>query len=218
VAGTWQPARVVGGDYFDVLELPDHRLAICIADVVGKSVSAALLMANVQATVRAFAQDTQSPAALCRRVNEILCSNIATGKFVTFFYGILDPVTQIFEYANAGHPQPLVVDKLGMVRRAGGGGLVLGLFPGANYYEDSSIVLQPGDKLLLFTDGIAEAFSPDGEEFGEARIAASVQATLASSAQQVSDALFDEVTRFCRSQFHDDATLMVVSSASSTVQ
>ena len=174
-------------------------------------------MANVQATVRAFAQDTQSPAALCRRVNEILCSNIATGKFVTFFYGILDPVTQNFQYANAGHPQPLVVDKSGAVRRAGGGGIVLGLFPGAKY-EDSSIVLQPGDKLLLFTDGIAEAFSPDGEEFGEARIAATVRATIASSAQQVSDALFDEVTRFCRSQFHDDATLMVVSSATSAVQ
>jgi len=217
VAGTWQPARVVGGDYFDVLRLPDGRLAICIADVVGKSVSAALLMANVQATVRAFAQDTHSPAGLCRRVNEILCSNIASGKFVTFFYGILDPATHKFEYANAGHLQPLVVGKTGAVRHASGGGIVLGLFPGARY-EDEAITLQPGDKLLLFTDGIAEAFSPDGEEFGEARIAAVAQQYHTSSAQKVSDVLFEEVARFCQSQFHDDATLMVVSSARPAVQ
>ena len=211
VAGTWQPARVVGGDYFDVLELPDRRLALCIADVVGKSVSAALLMANVQATVRAFAQDSHSPARLCARVNEILCSNIATGKFVTFFYGILDPATHKFEYANAGHLQPLVVGNSGEVRRAPGGGIVLGLFPGAKY-EDASISLQAGDKLLLFTDGIVEAFSPEGEEFGESRIAAVARAHRTSTAQQVSDLVFLEVSRFCHEQFHDDATLMVVSS------
>lgn len=90
VAAAWQPARMVGGDYFDVLRLSDNRLAVCTADVSGKGVSAALLMANVQATVRAFARETESPARVCSRVNSVLCGNIATGKFVSFFYGVLD--------------------------------------------------------------------------------------------------------------------------------
>src|SRR5208282_4456869 len=101
VATAWQPARMVGGDYFDVLQLGENRLGICIADVSGKGVSAALLMANVQATVRAFARDTESPARVCSRVNSVLCGNIATGKFVTFFYGVLDGAAHTLEYCNA---------------------------------------------------------------------------------------------------------------------
>ena len=108
VAAVWHPARAVGGDYFDVLRLDDHRLAFCIADVVGKGVSAALLMANVQAAVRAFASDAKSPAWLCSRVNSVLCGNIASDKFVTFFYGVLDTAARRLEYCNAGHLSPLL--------------------------------------------------------------------------------------------------------------
>ena len=90
IDGAWEPARVVGGDYFDVIRLSETKLGICIADVVGKSVSAALLMANVQASVRAFATEATAPSALCSRVNSVLCANIASGKFVTLFYGVLD--------------------------------------------------------------------------------------------------------------------------------
>ncbi len=90
VARTWEPARIVGGDYFDVIRLGQRKLGICIADVVGKSVPAALLMANVQATVRAFASESASPSWLCSRVNSVLCANIASEKFVTLFYGVLD--------------------------------------------------------------------------------------------------------------------------------
>ena len=88
VAGAWEPAQVVGGDYYDVIRLGKDKLAICIADVVGKGVSAALLMANVQASVRAFAAETASPAYVCSRINSVLCANIAAGKFVTLFYGV----------------------------------------------------------------------------------------------------------------------------------
>jgi sigma-B regulation protein RsbU (phosphoserine phosphatase) len=97
VAGAWQPARSVSGDYYDVLKLDEHRLGICIADVVGKGVSAALLMANVQAAVRAFANSSESPAQVCAKVNGLLHENIATGKYVTFLYGILDGEARTFQ-------------------------------------------------------------------------------------------------------------------------
>jgi len=106
VAGAWRPARAVSGDYFDVFRLDDHRLCICIADVVGKGVSAALLMANAQAAVRALSSQSASAATVCGRVNRLLCENIATGKFVTVFYAILDGQNRTLEYCNAGHPLP----------------------------------------------------------------------------------------------------------------
>jgi sigma-B regulation protein RsbU (phosphoserine phosphatase) len=98
VAAAWLPARTVGGDYYDVLRLDEHRLGICIADVVGKGVSAALLMANVQAAVRAFASNSESPARLCAKVNALLCENIAMGKFVTFLYAVLDGESHTIQY------------------------------------------------------------------------------------------------------------------------
>ena len=102
VAGAWLPARMVSGDYYDVFPLGDHKLCICIADVVGKGVSAALLTAHAQAAVRALSSQSESPATLCGRVNRLLCENIATGKFVTFFYAILDSETRTLSYCNAG--------------------------------------------------------------------------------------------------------------------
>jgi sigma-B regulation protein RsbU (phosphoserine phosphatase) len=208
VAGAWQPARTVGGDYFDVLRLGDSRLAVCIADVVGKGVSAALLMANVQATVRAFARDSESPAWVCARVNSVLCGNIPTEKFVTFFYGVLDNDTRTLQYCNAGHPYPIVVSS-GSVGQLEQGGAVLGVFP-AWKYEDSIIRLSSGDRLLLFTDGITEASGSDGLEFGEDNLAAFAKAHSASSASELNNRLLAQVTSFCGAQFQDDATLLVI--------
>ncbi len=139
VAGAWQPASTVSGDYYDVLRLDDHRLGICIADVVGKGVSAALLMANVQAAVRAFASDSESPARVCAKVNSLLHENIATGKFVTFLYGILDGEAHTFQYCNAGHLYPILLSR-GAVRMLEQGGAVLGVFADWTY-EDSKIEL-----------------------------------------------------------------------------
>ncbi len=209
IAGAWQPARVVGGDYYDVLTLSESRLAICIADVVGKGVSAALLMANLQAAVHAFARDAPSPAWLCSRVNAVLCSNIAEGKFVTFFYGILDAATRQFEFCNAGHPPPLLIDTSGSFRRLPAGGVVLGMFDNAEY-ANAIVGLAPGDRLLLFTDGITEAFSPAGEEFGEERVAAVGTEYRKLSAQDLNHRLLGEAGDFCQGQFHDDATLVVI--------
>ena len=134
VSGAWQPARAVGGDYFDVLSFDQKRLGLCIADVSGKGMGAALLMANLQAAFRAFATEDRQPGALCQQLNRALCASIAPAKFVTFFYGLLDMPKLTFSYANAGHNPPLLL-RGDAVISLDGGGVVLGLFPDAEYAE-----------------------------------------------------------------------------------
>jgi phosphoserine phosphatase RsbU/P len=210
IDGAWEPARVVGGDYFDVIRLDDTKLAICIADVVGKSVSAALLMANVQASVRAFATGSTSPSALCSRVNSVLCSSISTGKFVTFFYGVLDSERGQLEYCNAGHPLPLLVRAGGDLQELSNGGAVLGVFPEWQYH-DSRVKLDPGDRLFLFTDGITEAARDEGEEFGEQRLLEGARKYADKPTADLKTFLLGDVKQFCAFQLQDDATLIVVS-------
>lgn len=212
IAGAWEPARAVGGDYFDVIRLSENKLGICIADVVGKSVSAALLMANVQATVRAFASDAASPAWLCSRVNGVLCNNIASGKFVTLFYGVLDANRRMLQYTNAGHLPPILVNGSRPARQLENGGALLGVFPEWKY-EDSVVQLAPGDRLLLYTDGITEAAKADGEEFGEQRLIATASSIRQRSSAGLRDELVSQVKSFCDSQPADDVTLIVVSVA-----
>ena len=208
IDGAWEPASVVGGDYYDVIRLSESKLGICIADVVGKSVSAALLMANVQASVRAFATEGASPSELCGRVNSVLCANITSGKFVTLFYGVLDASRG--ELTNAGHLLPIVVHAHGETEELQNGGAVVGVFPDWKY-EDSVVQLNTGDRLLLFTDGITEAGLPGGEEFGEQRVMTAARAYATKSTSELKLALLAEVKQFCASQLRDDATLIVVS-------
>jgi sigma-B regulation protein RsbU (phosphoserine phosphatase) len=209
IAGTWEPARTVGGDYFDVIRLSDSKVAICIADVVGKSVSAALLMANVQATVRAFASESSTPSWLCGRVNSVLCSNIAIGKFVTLFYGILDAAAGTLRYTNAGHLAPILVSASGQVQQLSSNGALLGVFPQWKF-EEATLEMTPGDRLVLFTDGITEAMKPDGEEFGEERLVSLTRDLAEQSPLSLQCRLLSDVKKFCDSQLHDDATLVVV--------
>ncbi|HEY1803504.1 MAG TPA: PP2C family protein-serine/threonine phosphatase [Terracidiphilus sp.] len=208
VAGAWQPASTVSGDYYDAFKLDDHRLGVCIADVVGKGVSAALMMANVQAAVRAFAGSAESPAHLCAKVNSLLCENLATGKFVTFLYGVLDSEARTLAYCNAGHINPILVSR-DEVRSLDSSGAVLGVFP-AWQYEDATVELRSGDRLLLVTDGITEASDGDDREFGEEKLAAAAQELKSRSAAEMNRALLDEVSAFCEARFRDDATLVVI--------
>ena len=210
VSGVWEPARVVGGDYYDVIQLSDNRLAICLADVVGKGVSAALLMANVQATVRAYARVDVSPDWVCTRVNEVLCSNIASDKFVTFFYGVLNTESRTLEYCNAGHLPPIAIAANGSPRTLTEGGAVLGVFS-AWKYQTATHQFGSGDRLLLFTDGITEAMRADGEEFGEERLVCATRAANSHPPEELNARLMSEVKTFCDDHLHDDATLVVVS-------
>ncbi len=208
VASAWQPARAVGGDYFDVLKIGDDRLGICIADVSGKGVPAALLMANVQASLRASVRDMDSPARVCSIINGMLCASIAADRFVTFFCGVLDGGSRTFRYCNAGHPYPILVSS-GAVQTLDQGGAVLGVFPAWKYVE-SSVNLSSGDRLLLFTDGITEAESADDEEFGMERVIAFAKTSAGNSAAKMNQQLLAEVTKFCGAHFQDDATLLVL--------
>jgi sigma-B regulation protein RsbU (phosphoserine phosphatase) len=208
VAAAWRPAREVSGDYYDVFKLDEHRLGVCIADVVGKGVAAALLMANVQAAVRAYASSAENAAQLCTKVNRLLCENLATGKFVTFLYGVLDNETRTFDYCNAGNVYPILVSQ-GTARSMEAGGAALGVFPEWEY-ENANLALGSGDRLLLVTDGITEAYGPDEREFGEERLALAALASSKRTATEMSKLLLEEVSKFCESRFHDDATLLVI--------
>jgi len=209
VASAWQPARAVGGDYFDVLKLSETRLAICIADVSGKGVPAALLMANVQASLRATVRDMDSPARVCSIINGMLCETIAADKFVTFFCGVVDAEARTFRYCDAGHPYPILVSSGAVQALDQGGGAVLGVFP-AWKYEEATVSLRAGDRLLLFTDGITEAANSQDEEFGMERVAAFAKTNFASTAAQMNRQLLAQVTQFCGAHFMDDATLLVL--------
>jgi sigma-B regulation protein RsbU (phosphoserine phosphatase) len=209
ISGAWQPARIVSGDYYDVLKLTNDRLAVCIGDVSGKGMPAALLMANVQAAVKAFASDTVTPAELCRKVNGILYGNIPENRFMTFFYGTIDRRTNRFSYTCAGHNPPFLIRRDGAELRLDQGGTVLGLFS-AGEYQQAEISLVPGDSLLLFTDGVTDAASPEDEEFGEERLARVLRRSVGSSAEELQKMVLREVWDFCGGNFHDDVTIVSI--------
>jgi sigma-B regulation protein RsbU (phosphoserine phosphatase) len=208
ISCAWQPARTVSGDFFDVLVLSDTRIGICLADVSGKGISAALITANIQAALRAFAPDEPSPGNLCRRVNQALAASLPQGRFVTFVYGILDRRQMTFTYELAGHNPPFLLRGDQVIPLAGGEGIVLGLFPEA-VFADHTVPLHPGDRLVLTTDGVTEAFSPEGEEFGEERLV-EVARRAGHSAHAIRVNVMDAVTRFAEGNFHDDASLVIV--------
>jgi phosphoserine phosphatase RsbU/P len=209
LAVSWQPAAGVGGDCFDTIRFSDTRLALTIADVVGKGIPAALLMSNLQAAVRAFASEAAEPQALCHQVNRILCGNIAEGRFISFFYCVLDATAGVLTYTNAGHYLPILVRANGSVERLGIGGPVLGVI-GEAEYEQASIALGPGDRLVLYTDGLTEARDAADEEFGEARLLEAAVAHRACSAPSIQARLTAAVAAFTGGELQDDATLMVL--------
>jgi len=199
IAGAWQPAREVGGDYFDVIPFDETRIGICVGDVAGKGITAALLMANLQASFRAFATADASPQVVCTKLNKFLCANTAPGKFVTFFYAVLD--------AEARTPG-LLLRANGTTESLPGGGAVLGALPDWTY-QDYVANLQPGDKLVLSTDGITEAENAQLEEFGEDRLVEAARSR-DGSALEIQRAIMQQVTNFCSGNFRDDATLLVL--------
>ena len=208
LAVTWQPANGVGGDCFDTLTF-GRSLGVSIADISGKGLPAALLMSNLQAAVRAFAQESAEPASVCASVNRLLCRNMASGRFATFCYARVEPDAGRIVYSNAGHNPPLVVRAGSVTSPLSEGGMVLGIFP-ENVYAQAEVAIAPGDRVVFYTDGITEARNPEGDEYGEERLAAAAIAARALPVEEIKDALFADVTAFCHGKFEDDATLIVV--------
>ena len=209
VAGAWQPARVVGGDYYDVLKFSERKMGICIGDVVGKGITAALLMANLQASFRAFAEEGVSPGALCGKLHGVISNNVATEKFVTFCYCTIDAGENRLTYASAGHCPPLVFRGSGEVLALKEGGTPLGILPGREY-KDTEVRLEAGDRLVLYTDGLTEAMNAQEEEFGEPRLVELGRQNRALSATELLKVIREEVSGYSGGSFQDDFTLVVV--------
>jgi|SRR5271157_633836 len=208
LAAGCQPARMVGGDYYDAVRLGDARVAIAIGDVSGKGMAAALLMSNLQAIVRAFAP-ALAPQELCARANRLIAANVAPGKYITFFYAIADTARMHLDYCNAGHNPPILRRRGGALEWLREGGPVLGVLPDAPYAA-GAVELRAGDCLALFTDGISEAFDAAGEEFGEQRIIQALNQP-PGGAEDTRLRIMAAATEFSNGNFHDDATLMIAS-------
>jgi sigma-B regulation protein RsbU (phosphoserine phosphatase) len=209
VAVSWQPASGVGGDCFDGIAFSPSRVGVSIADVVGKGIPAALLMSNLQATVRAFATNATEPSDLCEQVNRILCSHISEGRFISFFYGIVDSEESTLTYTNAGHYPPIVIRATGEVERLGAGGPVLGVFPDGRY-EQGHLALKSGDRIVFYTDGITDVCNAADEEFGDARLVELATTNRGCSAPALHARLAGAVQQFSDGRFVDDATLIVM--------
>jgi sigma-B regulation protein RsbU (phosphoserine phosphatase) len=209
IASAWQSARLVGGDYFDILPLDEKMLGICIADVAGKGMPAALLMSNLQAAVRGLSSLAVAPNLLCSRLNSLIYRNTASDRFITFFYAHLDGANRHLAYVNAGHNAPFVVHSDGSHERLREGGAVLGVFATRNY-EMGSAQLSPGDRVILFTDGVTEACNLAGEEFGEARLLRLLEDQRTLSADELQAKILAVVAEFSGGLWQDDATLLVL--------
>jgi sigma-B regulation protein RsbU (phosphoserine phosphatase) len=227
--GLCSPARSVSGDYYDFVPLDERNLALVIGDVAGKGISAALMMAGLQSMLhtqfdltrdslvrRAVAGDggsTAPPAAdavaaLVGQLNRQLYRQITKGRFATFFCGLYDDETGELTYTNAGHPPPMIL-RDGALHRLEKGGVVLGIFPGAQY-EQETVSLQPGDLFLLFTDGITEPENSYGEEFGEQRLLALIGRNAHRPVAEIAAAVMSAVREWTGSpELQDDMTVVV---------
>jgi phosphoserine phosphatase RsbU/P len=220
--GRCRQLRALGGDCFDFLPLPNNRLAFAIGDASGKSLPAALMIANVQSSLRtaaSFAGD--DPAALLDTVNRQVHASCLADRFATLFYGVFDAATRMLCYANGGHNPPLLVRPDGSVNWLDTAGFPLGLFPDSAY-EEGTLQLHPGDTMIAYTDGVTEAINQSGEEWGVEGIRKAAVESRAKDANELVDAIFTSLDQFSRGRQTDDATIIVArvhsSSSSASVR
>jgi sigma-B regulation protein RsbU (phosphoserine phosphatase) len=209
IAAAWEPARSVGGDYYDAIAFSEDRIAFCIGDVSGKGMPAALLMSNVQAALRAYAHERISPAALCLKLNRVVSTSAGCDRFITFFYCVLNRQSGRLAYANAGHNPPFVIRADGSVSTLECGGLVLGPIEDASY-EQCETRISSGDRVLMFTDGVTEARNPMGEEYGEARLIDLLVKSRRLGAEALRNRIIESIIDFSRGHLDDDVTLLVL--------
>jgi serine phosphatase RsbU (regulator of sigma subunit)/predicted ester cyclase len=207
----YQPAREVGGDFYDFFELDDERLGIVVGDATGKGVPAALVMASTRSMLRAVAQamGSSSPGEVLGRVNDPLATDVPPNMFVTCFYAILDPKKASLSYANAGHDLPYVRSSGGDAEELRARGMPLGLMPGM-HYEEKEVVLHKGESVLFYSDGLVEAHNPKGEMFGFPRLRALVAEH--GEKHSLGDALLEDLYSFVGEGWEqeDDITLLTL--------
>ncbi len=210
IAAVNHSCRRVGGDYFDCISLDDRRLGLAIADVSGKSTPAALLMANLQASLRTLATENLPVHKLVERINDIIFQNTTSDKFITFFYGELFAHENRLLYTNAGHNPPILFRSTGGYELLSEGGLILGILKNQAYRE-KSIEFHPNDVLVLYTDGITEALNEKEEEFGEERLIRLMEANRWRRPEELADVILEEVRQFSGGmEQSDDITLLIV--------
>jgi sigma-B regulation protein RsbU (phosphoserine phosphatase) len=204
------PCYEIGGDYYDFIARRDGRMVIALGDVSGKGTAAALLMSSLHAAVHAQAASHSSLVETISAVNNYLAENIPSNRFVTLFYAELNPVTGSLAFINAGHNPPVIVHAAGTIENLSSGGLPLGIMPNSPYREGRT-QLQPGDVLVIYSDGVSEAVNPQGEEFGAQRLQGVVGLNIERSAAGIRDRIESALTKFAQgTPAADDITLVIV--------
>jgi len=209
VAIRWRTAREVGGDFYDIFVTKNRNLGMSIADVADKGMPAALYMTVTRTLIRSTSQAIKSPAKVLERVNELLFMDTQNGMFVTGIFAILDPVTGILKYANAGHNLPLLYRQSSKdIETLPKGGIALGVVKNATY-EEYEIRLEPGDSLLMYTDGVTEAFSVSGEQFSVTRLKTAMLEADGQAAKKILDNLEESIDQFRKGEPPSDDLTMV---------
>ncbi len=210
IAGKSIPAKDVGGDYFDFIKVDEERLAFCIADISGKGIPAAILMANLQASLRGQAKLDRPCKDCVSFTSDILFHSTAPNKFATLFYGILNSKTHEITYCNAGHNEPFLFSKENNLTKLSVGGLVAGIVP-SYPFEETSIPVNQGGLLVLFSDGITEAMNSNEEEFNEDRLKEVILKNRNELPENLIEIVFKEIQKFCNSaEQMDDMTIVVI--------
>lgn len=203
------PARGISGDYYDVIQFPDGRLVFAIADISGKGISAAILMANMQALLRTLSETGIPPAEVCRKLNHHLHQVTDASKFATFFYAEWCAAERRLTYVNAGHYAPVLLGSLCGLQLSEGG-FPLGMFPSSEF-QTGAVTLKPGDLLALYSDGLTEAVSKNGEDFGDGRLLAEIEKRSDQPLGEIQAGVLDAVRRWAAGdELEDDMTLLMV--------
>ena len=216
IAYTTRPANTVAGDYYDVFPRPgrtseENRVVFAVADVAGKSIPAAMLMATFQASLKTLSTAQVPLAELVENMNKYACSNSQGGlRFTTAFLAEYDAARRVFHYINAGHNNPILLRASGLIERLDVGGLPLGIQPEAKY-ESASVTLAPSDWLIIFTDGLVEAENARQEEYGETRLLPVISAAAAFTPAEMLKRLMAELDLYVgHTPQHDDVTCLLI--------
>ncbi len=208
IYGESRPCNEVAGDYFDIINTEDGNCVIVVADVSGKGAGAAIIMANLQASIRLGIHLSDKLADFVSRINDLIFSNTSPSEFITFFMAIWDPKTRVLYYVNAGHNPPLLVDTDNKVTKLGATGLILGVLP-SQPYEEKYVRINEGDILVIYTDGMDEAQNGKSEFYGIDRIESIIKANKDNDSKDIAEALNMDVLAFCEgTPLRDDITLI----------